>query len=312
MASRTLKALRCCILLCVPLSGSYSVAPVPPSMTAPAATSVCARASTPCLGFLDPPSGQGGAMPKAASEAALVQWLESNGVHMSGLAGWGRAAHPLRVESETFEDFELSGRGILARKEIVQGTPLMQIPSKLIMTRDVAVRVLGRSVVPDSLNEYLALALLLIHERSLGASSFFAPYINILPTKEEVGQTWTWGEDELALLSGSGVLDATASLRDKIEREHKSLVVEILRPNRMDESIYDLEAFEWAMSMLLSRAIDLREVGTLALVPYADLLNHSPYSQSYFFYNTIPLSSQREVVLYADRNYAKNDQVGQD
>ena len=247
--------------------------------------------------------------PKAAAEAALVEWLESNGVHMSSLAGWGRAAHPLRVESETFEDFELSGRGILARKEIVQGTPLLQIPSKLIMTRDVAVRILGQDIVPDSLNEYLALALLLIHERSLGASSFFAPYINILPTQEEVGQTWTWSEDELALLTGSGVLDATASLRQKIEREHNSLLVEIIRPMQMDEAVYTLEAFEWAMSMLLSRAIDLREVGKLALVPYADLLNHSPYSQTYFFYNTIPLSSQREVVLYADRNYAKNDQV---
>ena len=111
------------------------------------------------------------------------------------------------------------------------------------------------------------------------------------------------------MLTGSGVLDATASLRQKIEREHNSLLVEIIRPMQMDEAVYTLEAFEWAMSMLLSRAIDLREVGKLALVPYADLLNHSPYSQTYFFYNTIPLSSQREVVLYADRNYAKNDQV---
>ena len=61
--------------------------------------------------------------------------------------------------------------------------------------------------------------------------------------------------------------------------------------------------------MLFSRAIDLREVGQLALVPYADLLNHSPYASSYFFYNSIPLSKKREVTLYADRNYAKNDQV---
>ena len=45
--------------------------------------------------------------------------------------------------------------------------------------------------------------------------------------------------------------------------------------------------------MLFSRAIDLREEGILALVPYADLLNHSPYASSYFFYNKIPLSKVR-------------------
>ena len=44
-------------------------------------------------------------------------------------------------------------------------------------------------------------------------------------------------------------------------------------------------------------------------MPYADLLNHSPYAFSYFYYQSIPLSNEREVTLYADRSYAKNDQV---
>ena len=77
----------------------------------------------------------------------------------------------------------------------------------------------------------------------------------------------------------------------------------------LSAEVYSWEAFEWAMSMLFSRAINLREVGQLALVPYADLLNHSPYAFSYFYYQSIPLSNEREVTLYADRSYAKNDQV---
>ena len=44
-------------------------------------------------------------------------------------------------------------------------------------------------------------------------------------------------------------------------------------------------------------------------MPYADLLNHSPYSSSNFMYQSIPFSKQREVVLYADRPYAANDQA---
>jgi hypothetical protein len=65
--------------------------------------------------------------------------------------------------------------------------------------------------------------------------------------------------------------------------------------------------------MLFSRGVDLKDegagTGQLGLVPYADLLNHSPYSSSNFLYNSIPFSKDKEVVLYADRPYAVNDQV---
>ena len=213
------------------------------------------------------------------------------------------------MESDTVEDFEISGRGLVARKEITQGEAIVKVPSKLIMTRETATAVLGAQVVPETLNEYLALALLLMNERAKGPDSFWAAYLDLLPTTEEVGQTWTWSEDELALLTGSSVLDATASLRQKIRDEFEMITTDIVAPNGLDPSTFTFEAFEWAMSMLFSRAIDLREVGQLALVPYADLLNHSPYASSYFFYNSVPLSSEREVTLYADRSYAKNDQV---
>eukprot|EP00965_Chrysotila_dentata_P245199 6206416-Pleurochrysis_carterae.AAC.1 len=52
-----------------------------------------------------------------------------------------------------------------------------------------------------------------------------------------------------------------------------------------------------------------RALQALALVPYADLLNHSPYSTAYFMVNNIPFSKEKEVTLYADRNYARNDQA---
>jgi len=207
------------------------------------------------------------------------------------------------------EDFEISGRGIIARKEIGQGVAIVRVPSSIVMTKEAAQRVLGRSVIPDSLNEYLALAMLLMHERALGDASFWGPYIDLLPTTDDVGQTWTWSEDDMAMLTGSNLIDATASLRDKIRREHEMITTELVEPNGLDPAAFAFEHFEWAMSMLLSRAIDLREVGELALVPYADLLNHSPYAQSYFYYEKIPLSKQREVVLYSDRSYARNDQV---
>lgn len=61
------------------------------------------------------------------------------------------------------------------------------------------------------------------------------------------------------------------------------------RPARAD--------FQWAFSMLLSRLIRLRSLGDReALVPWADLLNHSPDSDAYLDWD----AAQRAVVLRAD------------
>lgn len=260
----------------------------------------------PRLALLGEPAAPSGARER---ESRLVQWLEDNGVRMSEKAGWGQAAHPLKVESETVEDFELSGRGLLARKDVVQGEEIVKIPTKLIMTKETAQQVLGPRVVPEAMGEYLALALLLMHEASLGDASFWAAYVSILPTAEEVGQTWTWPDEELRLLEGSGIVESTASLKAKLRREYDALVSDTIVPNGLSTDVFSYEAFEWAFSMLFSRAIDLRETETLALVPYADLLNHSPFASSYFFLNNVPLSREKEVCLYADRAYARNDQV---
>jgi SET domain len=55
--------------------------------------------------------------------------------------------------------------------------------------------------------------------------------------------------------------------------------------------------FQWAFSMLLSRLIRLRSLGDCeALVPWADLLNHSPDSDAYLDWD----AAQRAVVLRAD------------
>lgn len=68
--------------------------------------------------------------------------------------------------------------------------------------------------------------------------------------------------------------------------------------------------------MLFSRAIRLRslkEGEALALVPYADLINHSPFSQAYIDAREggdwLFSSGEEEVILYADRGYRRMEQV---
>eukprot|EP00965_Chrysotila_dentata_P182073 6012223-Pleurochrysis_carterae.AAC.1 len=90
---------------------------------------------------------------------------------------------------------------------------ILWLPSMLVITKERAREVLGEELISESLGEYIAMALLLVHERSKGDDSFWAPYIAILPTAEEVGQSFVWSDEEMALLEGSGLVDATRSFQ---------------------------------------------------------------------------------------------------
>ena len=73
--------------------------------------------------------------------------------------------------------------------------------------------------------------------------------------------------------------------------------------------------FTWAFVMLFSRAARLSSKSNgeeLALVPYADLMNHNTYSNTYIDAQKsgLPLISRtEEVALYADRSYKQFEQV---
>jgi histone-lysine N-methyltransferase SETD3 len=79
---------------------------------------------------------------------------------------------------------------------------------------------------------------------------------------------------------------------------------------------FTYENWIWAFTMLFSRAIRLRslkEGELLAMVPYADLINHSPFSQSYIDAREggdwLFSGGEEEVILYADRGYRRMEQV---
>lgn len=84
----------------------------------------------------------------------------------------------------------------------------------------------------------------------------------------------------------------------------------------LSEQHYTFENWQWAFTMLFSRAIRLRNLQqgeTLAMVPYADLINHSPFSQAYIDAREsgdwLVKTGGEEVVLFADRSYRKMEQI---
>ena len=172
--------------------------------------------------------GKGKGDKKLTANSNLVKWLEAEGdVYLSEESSWGEAPHPMAISTDTKDEItnESSGRGLLARRDINDGDNLFKIPLKLCITKESARKALGKDVLSRDINEYLAIACQLIHERYvLGDKSFYKPYIDILPEVDEVNPTFAWNDDDLAFLEGSPVIAATRSLQMKLRREYDALL----------------------------------------------------------------------------------------
>eukprot|EP01082_Thalassiosira_pseudonana_P001550 g629.t1 g629 contig10:421610-422987(+) len=192
----------------------------------------------------------------------------------------------------------------------------------LCITRKSARKALGKDALQDGINEYLAIACQLIHEKYvLGDESEWDAYMGVLPEVEEVNPTFTWKDEDLAFLDGSPVVAATRSLQMKLRREYDALLggqdgLIAKFPDRFPAEHFTYENWVWAFTMLFSRAIRLRnlQVGErLAMVPYADLINHSAFSGAFIDAREsgdwLFKNGEEEVILYADRGYRQMEQV---
>jgi len=260
---------------------------------------------------------RGGDSEARANNEALLAWLNDNGVWVSEKSGWLEPPHSLALATSTFDELEGedSGRGLLARRAIAQDAELVRLPVKLCMTKQAALESRElRGVVTEATNEYVAIALLAILERAKGPESFWSEYIAVLPTVEDVSPTFAWDEDDLAQLGASPAAAATKSMVAKLKREHADVLAQ---HKSLDPEVVTFEAWQWAFTNLFSRAIRLkagRWNEFLALVPYVDFINHSPFSSSYVDAREIPTAfpweaKEDEVVLFADRGYKQFDQI---
>mmetsp|Transcript_31083 Transcript_31083/g.68533 ORF Transcript_31083/g.68533 Transcript_31083/m.68533 type:complete len:569 (-) Transcript_31083:213-1919(-) len=255
--------------------------------------------------------------PNLKANNRFLEWLSENGVWVKAESAWGRAPHPVVISSATMDDGEICGRGLLAREPMGEGELMMTIPLDLCLTRAVAQTTFGPAAIPDYMDEYIAIAILLMSERLKGPGSLWKPYFDVLPDPAEVYPSYIWTEAELDMLKGSPTYFSSKSLRAKLEREFSELQEGTFSRYKdvMPSDKFTFELFLWAFVMLLSRAARLSSKingEELALVPYADLMNHNPYSNTYIDAQRsgMPLiSREEEVAVYADRPYKKFEQV---
>mmetsp|Transcript_37964 Transcript_37964/g.95139 ORF Transcript_37964/g.95139 Transcript_37964/m.95139 type:complete len:310 (+) Transcript_37964:23-952(+) len=238
----------------------------------------------------------------------FLSWLSFNNVFIFNKSTWGRAPHQCFVSNETTDEGEPCGRGLLAFKKIQQGEKLIEIPENLILSvKEDQVK----NEENDFLNEYDSLGIFLIQQMAMGEKSKWKIYFKVLPREEDLNLGFRWNLHDIVFLRGSKTLSASIYLKQKIKIQFLRLEKNVFSKNRLKYpiSIFNLEQWEWALSILLSRAIFLQNLKKVSLVPYADFMNHNPFSTSYIDSKKISFSQNHEIVMYADKDYNKFDQI---
>lgn len=77
-------------------------------------------------------------------------------------------------------------------------------------------------------------------------------------------------------------------------------------PHLFPEKVFNMDAFKWSFGILFSRLVRLPSMeGKVALVPWADMLNHSSEVETFLDYD----KASQGIVFTTDRSYQPGEQV---
>ncbi|CAK9213527.1 unnamed protein product [Sphagnum troendelagicum] len=224
----------------------------------------------------------------------LKEWLSTEG---------------LAKQKLELERVESGGRGLVAKQSLRQGERLLFVPSRLIITAqsEWGCKEAGELLKEAGVPEWPMLATYLISEASLGRSSHWFPYIATLPQSPTSILQWT--EAEVGTwLSASPVRERALDCIRDVTETYKDLQATVFakHPQVFPAKTYTLEAFKWAFGILFSRLVRMPSLGQLALVPWGDMLNHSPQAAAFLDSDQ---SNAKAVVFVTDKSYESGEQV---
>ncbi|KAI3809686.1 hypothetical protein L1987_19284 [Smallanthus sonchifolius] len=226
--------------------------------------------------------------------AALQNWLTDSG---------------LPPQKMDIRKVDVGERGLVASNNIRKGEKLLFVPPSLVISADSewsfpeAGEVLKRYNVPD----WPLIATYLISEASLMKSSRWSNYISALPRQPYSLLYWTRAELD-RYLEASQIRERAIERINNVTGTYNDLRARIFskHPNLFPEEVFNMETFRWSFGILFSRLVRLPSLdGRVALVPWADMLNHSCDVETFLDYD----KSTKGVVFTTDRPYQPGEQV---
>ncbi|KAH6785193.1 hypothetical protein C2S51_037648 [Perilla frutescens var. frutescens] len=226
--------------------------------------------------------------------AALQEWLSESGLPPQKMA---------------IERVEVGERGLIALKNIRKGEKLLFVPPSLFITADSewSCREVGEVLKQYNVPDWPLLATYLISEAGLMNSSRWSNYISALPRQPYSLLYWTRSELDRYLEASQirqraieRINDVTGTYNDLQDRIFSKY------PDLFPAEVFNMESFRWSFGILFSRLVRLPSMdGRVALVPWADMLNHSCEVETFLDYD----KSSQGVVFTTDRAYQPGEQV---
>ena len=202
------------------------------------------------------------------SEQMFLDWLEENG------ATFPKIEWPTRNTVGAV-------RGTVAKEDIAGGEKMLCVPLKLVMSPASASQspTIGHVFRNPEAFRHLGgygkyeTSVFLMHERIKGEKSFWHPYIQALPEPRTVAD---WTQPELNELQHNTFCDQLPEHSKDTMDKYAQLFRHLrkLYPEEFPVEFYNYEAFRWAYLTVQARAFG-RRLDWMALVPFADNLNHA-------------------------------------
>ncbi|KAK8467288.1 hypothetical protein PHAVU_007G007800 [Phaseolus vulgaris] len=205
------------------------------------------------------------------------------------------------VSSSLFIGKSSYGRSLFASKTIQTGDCILKVPYRVQITADNLPPEI-KSLIGEQVGDIAKLAIVILTEKKLGQGSEWYPYISCLPQLRELHNTVFWNESELDMIRPSSVYQETIDHRSQIEKDFLTI-------KRVFESVHiSFEDFTFKDFMHACTLVGSRAWGStkgLALIPFADFLNHDGVSEAIVMSDDDKQCSE----IIADRDYAPDEQV---
>ncbi|EME31265.1 Ribulose-1,5 bisphosphate carboxylase/oxygenase large subunit N-methyltransferase, chloroplastic [Galdieria sulphuraria] len=189
-------------------------------------------------------------------------------------------------------------RTFRAKIPLKLGEEVLAIPERFWLTKQLSEKLLGFHV--SDLSDEEAIAALLLVETARKETSFWKPWIETLPSSDELHHFLVWSTAETQYLESSSTFEDILSLRETaslvFEELNTELFPKFLYP-QYDVKYFTLPYFTWALSIVQSFGLyDIMDSCPLVIVPGLEwltykysLITEESFFRQYFHISNVSL-----------------------
>ncbi|PON67940.1 N-lysine methyltransferase SETD [Parasponia andersonii] len=199
---------------------------------------------------------------------AFKRWMKSQGIECS--------------DALQLCDCPLQGLSVRALRYLSEGDVVATIPKLACLT----IRTTGARDLIDraSFDGCLGVSVAIMYERSLGQSSPWAPYLQLLPYQECLPLVWT-PEEVDSLLCGTELHKTVKEDQALMCEDWKENILPLLELDsfQLDASFFSVRDYFAARTLIASRSFEIDDYHGSGMVPLADIFNHKTGAEDVHF-----------------------------